>query len=193
MPVTSEITVVILAGGMGRRMGGQDKGLVTYQGMPLIQHVTHAIRTQTDKIIINANRNEQGYAQFGYPVIPDGMTGFQGPLSGFLAAMESVDSKYILTLPCDGPVVHPGYVEQMSQRMDECACDIVVAADEERMQPVYALIPVRLADDLRGFLNSGERKIDIWYARHETQLQVFTADSDFFTNINTLEELQVTN
>lgn len=191
MAATSEITVVILAGGMGRRMGGQDKGLIEYQGRPLIQHITDAIRVQNEKIVINANRNAQEYEQFGYPVIPDGLSGFQGPLSGFLSAMESVDSEYILTLPCDGPIVYASYVTQMAQHMNESTCDIVVAADEERMQPVYALIPVRLADDLRDFLNSGERKIDSWYARHQTQLQVFPAESGFFTNINTPEELQV--
>ena len=79
MSVSSELTLVILAGGKGRRMGGQDKGLVAYLGRPLIQHVIDAARQQTDKIVVNANRNTEDYAQFGYPVVADGLSGFQGP------------------------------------------------------------------------------------------------------------------
>ena len=184
------VTVVILAGGMGRRMGGQDKGLVNYRGRPLIEHVLDAVRLQTENILINANRNTVRYAEFGFAVVKDGLTGFQGPLSGFLAAMEFVDSDFILTLPCDGPIVDPNYVHNMLRALNDASSDIVVASDGVRMQPVYALIPVRLAGDLRDFLRAGERKIDTWYARHTIHQQVFSAESGFFTNINTLEELQ---
>ncbi|MBT4859733.1 MAG: NTP transferase domain-containing protein, partial [Gammaproteobacteria bacterium] len=63
-----DITVVILAGGKGRRMGGQDKGLVNYKNSSLVKHVIDAISQQSDKIIINANRNLDEYSAFGYPV-----------------------------------------------------------------------------------------------------------------------------
>ena len=106
--VTAEdITVVILAGGMGRRMGGQDKGLVEFQGKSLIRHVVDAIRLQSSQILINANRNIEQYRAMGYPVVEDSLSGFQGPLAGFLAALQTISTSYLLTLPCDGPFVHP--------------------------------------------------------------------------------------
>lgn len=190
MPVTpDDITVVILAGGKGRRMGGKDKGLVTFKSSELIRHVIDAISQQTGKIIINANRNLDQYRSFGYPVVEDTLSGFQGPLSGFLAAMSFVDTRYILTLPCDGPVVTDDYLTSMLQVLNDSGSDLVVASDGHRMQPVYALIPVSLQQDLEQFLQAGERKIDLWYARHRVTQAVFPAALGFFTNINTPEEL----
>ncbi len=187
--IADDITVVILAGGAGRRMGGQDKGLVEFQDSPLVSHVINAIRAQSRQIVINANRNQNVYAKFGYPVIADRLDGFQGPLAGFLSAMQSVNSDYILTLPCDGPVVATTYLASMLQTLNESDCKIVVASDGERMQPVYALIPVELVDDLQAFLAAGERKIDRWYARHSTCQCEFSVATGFFTNINTPDEL----
>jgi molybdenum cofactor guanylyltransferase len=190
MPATvNDITVVILAGGKGRRMGGADKGLVTFKNIELIKHVIDGISRQSGQIVINANRNLEQYQSFGYPVVEDTLSGFQGPLSGFLAAMAFVDTRYILTLPCDGPVVTDDYVTRMLQVLNETESDLVVASDGDRMQPVYALIPVSLQQDLKQFLQAGERKIDLWYARHRMEQAEFAAELGLFTNINTLEEL----
>lgn len=186
-----DITVVILAGGRGRRMGGQDKGLVTYRNAELVKHVIDAISAQTQHIIINANRNLELYQRFGYPVVEDTLSGYQGPLSGFLAAMCYVDTDYILTLPCDGPIVTADYLSSMAAALNESNADLVVASDGDRMQPVYALMPVFLRQDLEQFLAAGERKIDRWYARHEVIQLEFPAEQGLFTNINTLEELEI--
>ena len=187
-----DITAVILAGGQGSRMGGRDKGLVDFRDKPLVGHVIDGIRAQLDNIVINANRTREAYGAFGYAVIADDMSGFQGPLAGFLAAMQAVQTDYILTLPCDGPFVHPDYARKMLDTLNREGGDLVVASDGEWMQPVYALIPCRLSADLGEFLASGERKIDRWYARHNTRQVVFPPDSGFFTNINTLQELEQT-
>ena len=104
-PDRSNITAVILAGGRGKRLGGQDKGLVELDGKPLIEHILDAIASQVDRVTINANRNQQSYANYGYPVINDNMADYQGPLAGFAAALSACNTDYIVTLPCDGPYV----------------------------------------------------------------------------------------
>jgi molybdopterin-guanine dinucleotide biosynthesis protein A len=184
-----DITVVILAGGKGRRMGGQDKGLVNYKNSSLVKHVIDAISQQSDKIIINANRNLDEYSAFGYPVVEDTLNDFQGPLAGFLAAMSNVSTDYILTMPCDGPVIIEDYVNKMKQGLNESTADLAIASDGSRMQPVYALIPLKLAGSLQQFLKTGERKIDLWYQQHNFTLVEFD-DSEFFTNINTPQDLK---
>ena len=189
-PLQSEdITVVILAGGKGRRMGGQDKGLVNFKNLSLIKHVIDAISQQTDNIIINANRSLQEYAAFGYPVVEDTLKDFQGPLAGFLAAMSNVSTDYILTIPCDGPVITDNYVDKMLQGLNESSAELAIASDGSRMQPVYALIPLTLQQSLSQFLADGGRKIDLWYQQHDFTLVEFDADSEFFTNINTPQDL----
>ena len=185
-----DVTAVILAGGMGRRMGGQDKGLVEYKNTTLIQHVISGIAKQAEHILINANRNIDTYAAFGFPVIEDSLQNFQGPLAGFYAAMQQAETDYILTLPCDGPYVVDDYLQAMLNVLNEQDCEMVIASDGERMQPVYALIPVRLKDSLLRYLEAGERKIDRWYQRHQFALAEFSESTKLFTNINTPEDIQ---
>jgi len=183
------ITAVILAGGRGSRMGGLDKGLVTYQKKKLIEHVLDAISPQVGQIIINANRNQPEYESYGYPVINDELSDFQGPLAGFYSAMNKSTTDYIVTLPCDGPNLPNDLVERLSQQVKN-ENTIAVAYDGRRMQPVYALIPIKLKESLNDFLQNGDRKIDLWYAQHNTQLVDFSDKDDAFFNIDTEEQRQ---
>ncbi len=188
---TDNISAVILAGGKGRRLGGQDKGLVEYHGKPLIEHVLTRIKPQLDTIIINANRNQDIYTRYGFPVISDELSDFQGPLAGFASAMKYVKTDYILTLPCDGPALPVDLVQRMREQLNLCTEDncMTVAHDGKRIQPVYALIPVSLQHSLEHFLATGERKIDLWYAEQHIKLVDFSAEKDAFLNINTINQL----
>ncbi|MCU7811497.1 MAG: molybdenum cofactor guanylyltransferase [Candidatus Thiodiazotropha sp. (ex Notomyrtea botanica)] len=184
----SDITAVILAGGRGSRMGGLDKGLVELNGKPLIEHVIAAILDQVGTVVINANRNRDQYTSFNYPVIADSMDDYQGPLAGFLAAMEIVTTSYMVTVPCDGPMLSDDLVERLVSALERDQADIAVVHDGERMQPVYALIPIRLRDSLQAYLDGGDRKIDLWYAKHHVALADFSDLPSTFVNVNTPEE-----
>ena len=78
---------VILAGGRSSRMGGGDKCLLPMNGKSLIAHVLAAIAPQTGDILINTNNDPAAYLKFGLPVLPDVISGFQGPLAGLLTGM----------------------------------------------------------------------------------------------------------
>ena len=197
---SKNITAVILAGGKGRRLEGQDKGLVVYQDKPLIQHVIERIQPQVANIVINANRNQEEYKRFGFPVISDEMSDFQGPLAGFATAMKLVTTDFIVTLPCDGPSLPLDLVARMLFELNKSPQNsgstsggifntIAVAHDGTRMQPVHALIPVALIDSLGTFLTNGDRKIDRWYAEHELLLVDFSDQANAFFNINKKEQL----
>lgn len=188
MNTCADVTAVILAGGRGSRMGGLDKGLVELNGRPLIEHVISAIAGQVGALVINANRNLERYQAFGYPVITDSMLDYQGPLAGFLAAMAAVDSDDIVSLPCDAPLLCDDYVARLLQARERENADIAVAHDGRRMQPVHALIPVRLRDSLQRYLDGGDRKIDLWYAQHRLALADFSDVPSTFVNVNTPEE-----
>jgi molybdenum cofactor guanylyltransferase len=183
-----EITAVVLAGGRGRRMEGQDKGLVAFQGRPLIAHVIEAIEPQVSRLLINANRNIETYAALGYPVVADTLGGFQGPLAGFLAAMQRATTDTIVTVPCDGPQLPQDLVARLVKARDEADAEIAVAHDGKRLQPVYALIPVSLQASLQAYLEAGDRKIDLWYAQHSMAQADFSDIPEMFVNINTQEE-----
>ncbi len=186
----NQITAVILAGGKGSRLGGQDKGLVSYKNKPLIQHVLDRIKPQVGQIIINANRNQDDYAKFDHPVISDELSDFQGPLAGFLTGMRTSKTDYILTLPCDGPDLPDDLVSRLVNELEnnQGNNNLVVAHDGERLQPVHALIPTSLIESLEGFLANGDRKIDLWYAQHPMATADFSDKPEVFFNINTEEQ-----
>jgi molybdenum cofactor guanylyltransferase len=180
-----DITAVILAGGQGRRMGGQDKGLIEFDGQPLVAILTDRLEPQIRNIMINANRNRERYLAFGYPVVSDKLDDYQGPLAGFACAMNAVDTDFILTLPCDGPLLASDYVTRFIASQAQTGAPICVADDGERLQPVHALIRIDLLSSLNSFLDSGDRKIDRWYAMHDFAHTDFSDCADMFRNINT--------
>jgi molybdenum cofactor guanylyltransferase len=180
-----DITAVILAGGQGRRMGGQDKGLIEVDGKILVAILIEQLEQQVSNILINANRNHESYQALGYPVVSDQLDDYQGPLAGFACAMNTVDTGFILTLPCDGPLLAADYVARFIASQAQTGASICVADDGERLQPVHALIRVDLLSSLNSFLDSGDRKIDRWYATHDFVRTDFSDCADMFRNINT--------
>lgn len=158
------ISGVILAGGEGRRMGGQDKGWVDYQGQPLIQHVTQCLEPQVSELLINANRNLDAYQALGYPVIPDQEAGFQGPLMGIRTGLEVAQQPWVLFAPCDGPFLSQDLAERLYQAAQQHQKPIAVASDGQRLQPVVVLIQKTCLEALKEAMQAGERKPDRWYA-----------------------------
>lgn len=183
-----EITGVILAGGRARRMGGIDKGLILLNGKPMVVHVIAALRAEIDNLLINANRNLEQYAAFGYPVIPDIMDGYLGPLAGIASGMRAASSQYIVTAPCDSPLVANNLVRRLYATLTREGADISVAHDGERMHPVFALMRRDLLPNLLDFLNAGQRKIDRWYAQHRLAVAYFRDQPEAFRNVNSPEE-----
>lgn len=184
-----QITALVLAGGKSRRMGGRDKGLLPFGDGLLIGHIIDAIRPQVGRVMISANRHAERYAEFGLPVLPDPLQGFQGPLAGFLAGLEAMQTDYLLTLPCDGPFV----IDDLAARLaggingrDEV--DIAVAHDGRRLQPVYALLHRRTLPSLQQALAEGERKIDRWFPRLTCVTVDFSDMPIQFENINTPDD-----
>ncbi len=184
-----QISAVVLAGGRARRMGGQDKGLVTLDGRPMVQHIVQRIAPQVGRVLISANRNLDAYSTLGdYTVIPDGVGDFAGPLAGMASALQVVETPYLLTLPCDSPLVSDDLAARLFTALGASDADIGVASDGERLQPVFNLLRRGLLASLLAYLESGERKIDRWYALHQCISVDFSDRRDMFLNINTPEE-----
>ncbi|MCY4149532.1 MAG: molybdenum cofactor guanylyltransferase [Gammaproteobacteria bacterium] len=187
----SSITGLVLAGGQARRMGGVDKGLIDIHGQTIVERITRQLKGQCANVMINANRNLEQYRQFGCAVIEDQIGGFQGPLAGMLSGLDSMRTEWLITAPCDGPFLSNTYAESMLQAAQSIGTPIAVAKDQERLQPVYILLHISTRDSLEAFLNSGERKIDRWFAEFNFA-EVMIADcGDMFENINTPEQLEI--
>ncbi len=199
---TNDITGLVLAGGRGSRMGGVDKGLQRFHGVPLALHALRRLQPQVGRVLLNANRNLDTYAAFGAPVCPDALGDYPGPLAGFLAGLAQCTTPWLLTVPCDTPLFPTDLVARLAEAAERERADIAMAAAAElddsgavqwRRQPVFCLLRSALKDSLERYVDGGGRKIGAWAEQHPCVVVPFSAPGDpaqAFYNANTLVELQ---
>jgi len=189
----SEVTGIVLAGGLGRRMSadgqGVDKGLQPFRGRPMAQHAIERLAPQVATLIINANRNLDRYREFGWPVVSDAVEGFAGPLAGLHAGMRHARTRYVVTVPCDSPFLPLDLVARLGAALASTpGARLAVARTGAQAHPVFALVERALLENLEAFLAGGRRKIDAWYAPLGV-VEVEFGDEAAFRNINTPQEL----
>lgn len=193
-----DITGIVLAGGRGSRMGGADKGLQNFNGVPLALHTLLRLSPQVGEMLVNANRNLSAYESFGAPVWPDALPDFAGPLAGFLMGLEQAETAWIVTVPCDTPLFPTDLVQRLAEAAEREGAEIAMASGPEadgqlRTQPVFCLLRRELLESLVRFTHGGGRKIDAWTAQHHTVVVPFDRPGDdprAFFNANTLAELR---
>ena len=182
------VTGVVLAGGLGRRMGGVDKGLQELRGRPMVQWVLERFAPQVSEIVINANQNRERYAAFGHAVVSDDIGGFAGPLAGLHAGLKAATHDLVATVPCDSPFLPDDLVRRLGENLE--GYDLAVAKTGEQAHPVFVLTRKSIRENLERFLASGGRKIDAWYASLRVVEVSFDDEAETFRNINTREELK---
>ena len=185
----NKITGVVLAGGLGRRMGGIDKGLQELRGQPLVHWVVERLAPQVDELLINANQNGERYAAFGHRVVPDEIPDFAGPLAGLHAALSAAAHPLVATAPCDSPFLPADLISRLFSALTATGADLAVARTFDQPHPVFCLCKRDVLPHLTEFLVSGGRKIDRWYATLKVVEVAFDDEADAFENINTREEL----
>lgn len=185
----NKITGVILAGGLGRRMGGIDKGLQELRGRPMVHWVVERLAPQVDELLINANQNGERYAAFGHRVVPDQIPDFAGPLAGLHAALSAAEHPLVATAPCDSPFLPADLVSRLFSALTATNADLAVARTFDQPHPVFCLCRRDVLPHLTEFLAGGGRKIDRWYGTLKVVEVAFDDEADAFENINTREEL----
>lgn len=200
MEARAPVTGVILAGGLSRRMGGGDKGLLDLGGATMLGRVIDRLRPQVGRLVINANGDAARFGAFGLPVVADATADFPGPLAGILAGMRwslaHVPAvRHIATVSSDAPFLPTDLVTRLSPAIAGRPDAIVLARSGGDVHPVIALWPVALADDLQAQLAAGTRKILAWAERHAIaqvdfpQIEIGGRWVDPFFNANTPEDL----
>ena len=191
---------VVLAGGLSRRMGGGDKGLLDLQGQSMLAHVIAAVEPQAGHLVLNANGEPARFASFGLPVVPDTIEGFVGPLAGVLAglrwaAANAPAATHVASVSADAPFLPADLVRRLADASSGRPNAIAMARSGGELHPVIGLWPVPLADDLEVALRAGTRKVLAWTDRHGTIgvdfpfLAVGTEREDPIFNANTPSEM----
>ncbi len=101
-------TAIILAGGVSRRFG-QDKGLISLAGKPLVMHVFEKACLVAEELIVVVGSATQ--RDLYLPLFPKGTKivvdaeELRSPLVGALSGFTSAGGDYSVLLPCDTPFV----------------------------------------------------------------------------------------
>ncbi len=192
-PVDAEVTGVVLAGGLGRRMSetgyGVNKAMISFRGRPLIEHVIARIRPQVTSLIINGDPDEPCWNSFSLSVIPDRIPDRPGPLAGIHAALLAVQTPWVVCVPCDMPLLPQNLVRRLAQEQAHTDADRVSVRCGAQAHPVIALIHRSLAAELERYLNAGGRRIETWLSQGRWVEAKFE-DDQAFVNLNTTDELR---
>ena len=181
--------VLILAGGQGQRMGGQDKGLVQFRNLPMVDHTVRVVRPFCAKVIISCNRNPEAYSKSGDVTVADSLEGFQGPLAGILSGLELCETRQMLVLPCDTPMLEPDLIRRLVEFARQEPDAISLLSDGENLEPLHSVIPASLAGDLRVWLEGGQRAVRRWMGNHPMRTLDVSEYSAQLHNLNTPDEL----
>jgi molybdopterin-guanine dinucleotide biosynthesis protein A len=188
---------VILAGGLSRRMGGNDKALLLLADRTLVEHATARLARQCESVILNANGDPSRFARMGLPVVPDSIPAHPGPLAGILTALEwgaahRPDIAWLVSAPADTPFIPRDLVLKLHEAQQESHKPIACAASDSQPHFAVGLWPVSLRHDLRySLVEKGTRSIRDWMNSHgRAEVSWPVEPVDPFFNINTPEDLR---
>ena len=171
---------------------GEDKGLLVFNGEPIVKKVFKSLSQQVHMVVVSANRHVEEYQSFGAPVVKDRLPDYQGPLAGIEAALTVCMTPYALVVPCDAPFIRHDLAQKLYDKMEETNVNIVFAQSyteqgEVAAEPTFALIRSCMLSHLRVYLDSGKRKVLGWYELTD-HASVLIDDPLCFANANTPED-----
>jgi len=184
-----KIRGLILAGGAGSRVAGQDKGLIPWEGKTLVEHVICRIQPQVGKVLLSCNRNLKQYEQFSPNLVQDQRPDYQGPLAGLEAATSLLgDCEYLVIVACDTPLLPLDLVQRLLKPMQtgEDSPVISYANDGDRDQYLFAAVKCTALDSLNAYLESGQRAVRHWFDQQQAVAVDFSDQQDAFENFNYL-------
>lgn len=186
-PTLENTSLLVLCGGAGTRMAGQDKPLLEWQGAAMVDRVLASVPADMPKII-SANRNLTAYRRRGAVVTdPDSEDSKPGgPLVGVLAGLSACASEWLLVAPGDVPQLPELWWQDMFAAAGGGAT--VVAHDGQRQQHLHMLLHRSVSDHLQHYLSRGRYEVYRWLEELKPAVARFD-DPAAFANINTPGDL----
>lgn len=150
-------SVLILAGGRGQRMGGQDKGLLSWRGKPLVSYAAALARPFSDDLIISCNRNPDEYAPYADRLVHDDSPDYPGPLAGIRAGLAVARHPHLLVLPCDAPRLDAELLERLLRASLASPDAVQMLRCGNQWEPLFSVIPVALRPQIEEAWLRGDR------------------------------------
>jgi len=159
--VKADITLGLIAGGAGSRLGGVDKAWLQRGGVPQVLRLAKRLSGETASVLVSANRDPARYAEAGLTAIPD-LRADIGPIAGLDALANACTTPWLLTLPVDLVDVNDCLLRSLAA----AGGDGAFAIDDDGPQPLVALWRVEaLRESLSIALAAGEIAVHALQAR----------------------------
>ena len=177
-----EAAAIILAGGESRRMG-QNKCLLPYRGVPLIQHVAAQLVPRFQQVSVSTNMPE-AYAFLGLPMVPD-QTPDRGPLMGIVSSLTRSQHGWNFVVAADIPELPHALISELYEKREGHNC-VVPRTSTGHFQPLFAFYHRSLLRPMEACLDTGKhRAIDGILVADRCELQI---DEKLLANLNTPED-----
>lgn len=190
-PISAPFSVLLLAGGQGARMGGQDKGLVRLHGKPFIAHLAEIVRPLTDDLLISCNRNQPMYAPYCDRTLCDDTQDFPGPLAGILKGLQTARHQWLMVFPCDAPCIDQALIQHIATFISDTNPRPAMIRQGPQWQPMFSLIPTALLPAFEAAWQSGERSLMTILKQHDVIAIDCDENDPRLQNVNTPQQLHI--
>ena len=180
--IRTRLSLIVLAGGLSRRMG-RDKADLPYGEETFLEHqIALGRELGIEDILVSGYRGEHCSA----PVVEDNFPQ-RGPLGGLEASLRRAKHDKCLVLTVDMPCLHAEVLRSLIGKSMESTEPVTVLRHGDKVEPLLGVYDKRLADHIRLALEQGRGAVmalleQVGYAEY------ICADDGIFGNINTQQE-----
>lgn len=187
MKSSNDFNAFILAGGKSSRMG-TDKGLLTFRGQPMVQHVIDKLKQVFESITIISNSPD--YTKFGLPVLEDEIKSV-GPIGGIYSGLKQSATSWNFFVACDMPFLTSNVLDKILQveiKSELC----VVARYSDQLQPLCACYSKSCLPVIAKQIAVGNYKLhDLLKLLPLKEIDLTSISNNPFRNLNTMEEVRL--
>ncbi len=110
----NDIITLILMGGQNKRMNGQHKAFLDFNGESFLDHIIKEM-SAFSPVVLSVNDKEK-FKDLEYPMIVDEVKGI-GPMGGIYSALKVLDCDYLFITACDMPFMTAEFASYMYEKM----------------------------------------------------------------------------
>ncbi|UWX55994.1 NTP transferase domain-containing protein [Maribacter litopenaei] len=189
MTTNAKIYGLVLSGGKSTRMG-QDKGLISYHGVPQREHLYSLLEAVCDKAFMSVRQDQQGDIPSTFNTILD-KDEFRGPYNGLLSAHKEYPDVAWLVLACDLPLIDQESLEELIEKRDTKKMATAFAQRENPLpEPLCAIWEPEALKISIAYLEAGNGTCPRKFLINNDVLLVFPKRPEVLLNANSQEDYE---
>lgn len=194
MTTITNLSLIILSGGQGRRMGGVNKGIMRYKGQLMIDRILEQVSPLFNDIVLVTNSQFELFEQrcLNHPqlqIISDQYDGFKGPLAGIHSGLQQTKHQYSFLLPCDAPGPYNCILQKLQPHLN-FHHDVIIPHDGERLQPLFSIVHKNLINPLDYALKTEDLSVLKFFNTMNALSVNMTDCQHCFKNLNTPKDTE---